>query len=128
LTPREKQAYFPIVLLKRIGRVILLLLLLILFLTFLLFLITCTGGCGYAHIWLCVCEYKFYQKPEALDSQKLELKTVVSYLMWLLEPYSGPLEEQQVLLTTEPSPAQARLVLVFHLYLTPSENLQHANQ
>ena len=39
--------------------------------------------------------------PEASDPLDLELEMVVSYLMWVVELNSAPLEEQQVLLSTE---------------------------
>lgn len=44
------------------------------------------------------------------DGMKLELEEDVSYLMWGLELSSGPMAEQQALLTTGP-PLQ-RLILI----------------
>jgi hypothetical protein len=53
-----------------------------------------------------LCLYKYatcVQMPAKARRRplELELEAVVSYLVW--EPNSGPLEEQQALLTIEPS-------------------------
>lgn len=45
---------------------------------------------------MCTC------KPEALDPLELRLEIVVSHLVWVREENSGPMEEQQGLLTSEP--------------------------
>lgn len=48
--------------------------------------------------------FKVLQKPEgASESLELKLQAVVGCLTWVLGPNSGPLEEQQLLLTAEPS-------------------------
>lgn len=39
---------------------------------------------------------------EASDHLELELQTVVSYLMWVLSMELSPLQEERVLLATEP--------------------------
>ena len=42
-------------------------------------------------------------EPRLLDPLGLELQIVVNHLMWSWELNSGPLEEQRMHLTTEPS-------------------------
>lgn len=52
-------------------------------------------------LWVYAHECRFPWKLEASDPLELELEMVVSYLMWVVELNSAPLEEQQVLLSTE---------------------------
>ena len=54
--------------------------------------------CGYIQ----ECSAHRVQK-RALDLLELELQAVVSHIVWELEPNLGPMQEQLVLLTTEPS-------------------------
>lgn len=72
------------------------------------------GTCVYIHIkvlliFICMCVYVPHvcscpQKSEkASDTQDLGLQVVVSHLSWVLGTNSNSLEEQQVLLITEPS-------------------------
>lgn len=51
----------------------------------------------YANV--CACEYGCPWRPEkALDLLELELKAIVSYLVWMLGPELSPPQEQQVLI------------------------------
>lgn len=50
-----------------------------------------------------------------LDPLVLELQEVMIYLMWTLGTKSGPMEEQQVLLTPEPSPASSFSTAYFNM-------------
>lgn len=56
----------------------------------------CMSMCRY--VYVCVS-----WRPEALDSWELELKVVVSFLIWMLGTAPGPLEEQEMILTPEAS-------------------------
>lgn len=60
------------------------------------FVFTDVHACAYVRMWVCTRECGCLRSPEAPDPPELELQTVASCCRWLLE-------EQQVLLTGEPS-------------------------
>lgn len=55
----------------------------------------------YECVSVCACNLKGQKR--SLDPVDLELHMVVNYLAWVLNPNSGLLQEQQVLLTAGPS-------------------------
>lgn len=56
-------------------------------------------------IWEPAHEGRYPQRQKrALGPLELELQAIGSYLMWVWEPNFSPLKEEQVLLTTQPSP------------------------
>lgn len=58
--------------------------------------------CISAHVHVCICEYWFPWKPEALDT--LEAVVVLRCQTWALEFNRSPLWEQCTLLIHDPSP------------------------
>lgn len=63
--------------------------------------ILCMSMCVCVWVWSSECGWS--QRPKAPWSLELELHTVMSCLIWVQRsPSSGPLEGQQMLLTTKP--------------------------
>lgn len=54
------------------------------------------------HLGMCM-YVQFPQRPQALYILELELEKVESLLTWVLKNELGIFEEEQILLTTEPS-------------------------
>lgn len=59
----------------------------------------------------CFCQHVCLVPKWVLDSLELELQMVVSCLVWMLGTKLGPLEEQPLLLTVQPSVQPFRFVL-----------------
>lgn len=51
----------------------------------------------------CGCEYRCLWRLKVSHLLKLKLKVVVSHPVWVLRTKLGPLKEQEVFLTDEPS-------------------------
>lgn len=65
------------------------------------------------------------QSPGVLNALELELKAAVSSLVWVLEPNTGPLQEQQALLTVSHLSGATLLPLPFQLFIFNTHSTSH---
>ena len=61
-------------------------------------------------LWLWVSLKVYGGQKKGLDPMELEIQVIVSYSLWVPETNSGPLEEQQELLTTESAPGYIKML------------------